>query len=152
MTKTKSAFNLIRSTFLVMVVVSISAPANSAVPAIVSTKGSVSFELNGTEGMQRAKTNGSFSITTDKEIVLQFSASDLAYVGPHQEEARLETAEYWLNDNRNWLFKPGKSLVLNRKAGTHQFKIHGQVSIDAVEDYPAGEYLGTIHITIHSAE
>ncbi len=144
----RSAFKVVLPFFLFLVISSgVGAGSQNPFPTSLAG-GTLSFRLTRTKGVFLADGGAFYSITAGEEIVLQFSASELTYVGPSWEEAKLESVLYWLNDNRQTFFKPGKSLVLRRQAGLHRFSLHGQVTINAVEDQPAGEYRGSVYITI----
>lgn len=105
------------------------------------------FNLTGAVGAFKESISASYSVTVrgNKNVAVQFTASDLSYVG--NEWAKLDVA-YWVNNDSKHQFFSGRPLVLGRGKGTHDFSLHGQVTIHAIEAQPAGSYQGTITITV----
>lgn len=106
------------------------------------------FELTGGSGVFRESVAGFYSVEINDPACIKFSASDLVYVGPYKEQVTLDNVVYWLNENPKEIFRPGKSLVICGERGRHEFSLHGKVTINAIEDQPAGDYRGTIYITV----
>jgi len=124
----------------------------SSAPEITSTIGNeVVFELTGAPG-DFQKTIGYYSFKTQGRVTIQFSVSDLVYLGPYKEQTRLDDVVYWINNQPQMNFRPGKPLILKRGNGFHEFTLHGRVTIKAIEDQPAGDYGGTIYITVSPSQ
>lgn len=114
--------------------------------------GEMTFQLSGGQGVFFENKPCYYTVQSNHAIVIQFSASDLIYLGPYPERAKLNNVFYWLNKNRRLSFKPGQVLLLSKEPGVHEFSIHGKVTINAVEDQPAGDYAGTIYVTVSPAK
>ncbi|NLJ81137.1 MAG: hypothetical protein GX335_08945 [Firmicutes bacterium] len=151
MKKRNPAFCLIIASLLLVLVISWCGSAQeNQKTAATTTGGALNFLLSGYPGVFRENTIAYYSVQSKQRLTLQFSASPLTYLG--QEEAALDDVYYWINNNPNLSFRPGKSLVLDEKPGEYEFSIHGKVTIKALEAQPTGKYKGTIYVTAFPAE
>lgn len=117
--------------------------------SVIMSKGPMKFQLTGAPGIFREVQSAYYGVEVigNKEILLQFSASKLEYRGPYEEEAELDVV-YFVNNDGKQKFTQEQSLVLRRGKGLHEFSLQGQVTVDAIETQPAGDYEGTIIITV----
>lgn len=109
------------------------------------------FEIDGAQGFYREKEPGHCLVRVTGPARVEFSAAPL-YSLTGRKKARLNVV-YWVDspEKQSWSFRPGgPPLVLPLTRDTQRFNIYGGVAINEVSEQPAGEYRGSITVTLFS--
>jgi hypothetical protein len=127
--------------------------------ATVSFDGQLRFHILGAPGFYPAVQPVKCLIRANETVKIQFSATPLSYMSHDQTQAYSLNVTYWLNKLETLpqnSFKPqGAPLTLCRNFRSNhseEFLLYGGVTIDHIDDQPAGLYTGTIYVTVSAGE
>ena len=119
--------------------------------AISSVKNPLTFNIRGAVGSYRESKTAIYSLEVNTPVRVAFTASPLAYISDPQYTLDVT---YWVNSEESTL-KPGGTLAfIADYAGVQvlDYEIFGEVVIHEVSAQPAGEYSGTITVTVSALE
>lgn len=121
-------------------------PAHACVSALIAAP---RFEIDGGPGFYREKDPGHCLVWVTGPARVEFSAAPLHSM-TGGKKGKLNVV-YWVDwpEKKGWSFRPGgPPLVLPVTGETQRFNIYGGVTINEISEQPAGNYRGSITVTV----